>query len=74
MNKPVKNAPSSPCARGRAIAEAKRIFGDVEKAERWLRKPNAKFDGSTPLSLLGVEAGIQAVEESLIQIDHGIFT
>ena len=57
----------------RATTEAARVFGDAEKAARWLRKPNASLGGQTPLSLLRTEAGAKAVEESLIQIDHGIF-
>jgi putative toxin-antitoxin system antitoxin component (TIGR02293 family) len=57
----------------RATTEATRIFGDADKAARWLRKPNASLGGQTPLSLLRTETGAKAVEESLIQIDHGIF-
>ncbi|WP_158816581.1 antitoxin Xre/MbcA/ParS toxin-binding domain-containing protein [Methylocapsa sp. S129] len=57
----------------RAATEAARVFGNADKAARWLRKPNASLGGQTPLSLLRTETGAKAVEESLIQIDHGIF-
>ncbi len=57
----------------RATIEAARVFGDAEKAARWLRKPNASLGGQAPLALLRTETGARAVEESLIQIDHGIF-
>jgi putative toxin-antitoxin system antitoxin component (TIGR02293 family) len=57
----------------RATTEAARVFGDPDKVARWLRKPNASLGGQTPLSLLRSETGAKAVEEILIQIDHGIF-
>lgn len=57
----------------RATTEAARVFGNAAKAARWLRKPNASLGGQTPLSLLRTETGAKAVEESLTQIDHGIF-
>ena len=54
-------------------AEANRVFGNPEKARRWLRKPAAAFHGRTPLDLLENEAGARAVDELLVQIDHGMF-
>jgi putative toxin-antitoxin system antitoxin component (TIGR02293 family) len=57
----------------RATTEAARVFGNTDKAARWLRKPNASLGNQTPLSLLRTETGAKAVEESLTQIDHGIF-
>jgi uncharacterized protein (DUF2384 family) len=49
------------------------VFGNADKAARWLRKVNVSLGGRTPLSLLRSLAGAEAVEKSLIQIDHGIF-
>ena len=51
---------------------AEMIFGDDERAGRWLRKPKASIDGRTPLQLLATEAGARLVEEALVRIDHGI--
>jgi small subunit ribosomal protein S12 len=51
---------------------AEKVFGDVEKAGRWLRKPKRSLDGETPLTYLASEAGARIVEEMLIQIDSGI--
>jgi putative toxin-antitoxin system antitoxin component (TIGR02293 family) len=57
----------------RISAEADRVFGDSAKASRWLRRPNPALAGRAPIELLASETGAQAVDELLIQIDHGMF-
>ena len=57
----------------RIASEADRVFGNQEKADRWLRAPHSRLNGKTPLSLLKSEAGAIVIEEMLGQIDHGIF-
>jgi putative toxin-antitoxin system antitoxin component (TIGR02293 family) len=57
----------------RVVTEADRVFGDSDKADRWLRKPHRRFSGQAPLSMIRSDAGAQAVEELLGQIDHGMF-
>lgn len=57
----------------RVSAEADRVFGDPEKATRWLRRPNASLGDQAPIVLMRSEAGTQLVEEKLGQIDHGMF-
>jgi putative toxin-antitoxin system antitoxin component (TIGR02293 family) len=57
----------------RVVTEADRVFGDSEKADRWLRKPHRRFNTQSPLTMIRSEAGSQAVEELLGQIDHGLF-
>ena len=52
---------------------ASRVFGDDQKASRWLRKPKTALGGKSPLSYLATEAGARAVEEMLNRIDHGLF-
>ena len=56
----------------RIAALAEEIFGDEEKAFRWLRKPKRRFDSRTPLEMLATEAGARLVEELLYQIDDGM--
>ena len=56
----------------RLIAKAEEVFGNPEKAYRWLRRPTAPLNGEAPLKRLDTEAGARAVEELLLQIDHGI--
>jgi hypothetical protein len=52
---------------------ADRIFGDEEKAEAWLHRPNASLSGQRPMDLLQDELGTAVVREMLERIDHGIF-
>jgi putative toxin-antitoxin system antitoxin component (TIGR02293 family) len=55
------------------ISESDRVFGNIEKSSRWLRKPNRVLNGQTPLSLLKTETGTSIVKNMLGQIDHGMF-
>lgn len=52
---------------------ADRVFGDEEKAEVWLHRPNASLSGQKPMDLLRDELGTAVVRELLERIDHGIF-
>jgi putative toxin-antitoxin system antitoxin component (TIGR02293 family) len=56
----------------RTIEQATRVFGDRDKAMRWLRKPKRRFDGSAPMDMLLTETGGRVVEEALIQVDEGM--
>ncbi|RWO25691.1 MAG: DUF2384 domain-containing protein [Mesorhizobium sp.] len=56
----------------RISAIADRVFGNHEKAQRWLRKHSRVLD-ETPINLLQSETGAALVEEELHRIDHGIF-
>jgi len=57
----------------RLSALAERVFGDAQKARRWLRQANGALNGATPLTYLASEAGTRKIEDMLHQIDHGIF-
>jgi hypothetical protein len=52
---------------------ADRIFGDEDRAEAWLERPNASLSGQKPADLLKDELGAAVVREMLERIDHGIF-
>jgi putative toxin-antitoxin system antitoxin component (TIGR02293 family) len=51
---------------------ADRVFGNHEKAQRWLRKRSKVLD-ETPINLLQSETGASLVEQELHRIDYGIF-
>lgn len=57
----------------RVALQAERVFGDPEKAYRWLRKPKRALAGATPVAYLATEAGGRIVEGMLIRIEHGMF-
>lgn len=51
----------------------KRVFGNPDKARRWLTKPKIRFEERTPLQMMRTGAGGEGVEEMLIQIEEGMF-
>ncbi len=57
----------------RILTLAGNVFGEKDRALRWLRKPNRRFEHRSPLGLLATETGARLVEEALYQIDDGIF-
>ncbi len=52
---------------------AVKVYGDREDGREWLLGKKKRFDEKTALSMLRSEAGEQAVEELLYQIDEGVF-
>jgi putative toxin-antitoxin system antitoxin component (TIGR02293 family) len=58
----------------RVISLAEQIFGNPEKALRWLRQPDDRLDNRTRLSMLRTDSGGRLVESLLWQIDEGIYT
>jgi|GEM_PF-4743010 len=58
--------------RDEIIAEADRIFGDPEKATRWLSKPKSFLDEMTPLDALKTASGYAKIKEMLIRIEYGM--
>jgi putative toxin-antitoxin system antitoxin component (TIGR02293 family) len=47
------------------------VFGDAEKANRWLRENLAILDGKSPLEVARTESGARVVEQILAKIDWG---
>jgi putative toxin-antitoxin system antitoxin component (TIGR02293 family) len=50
-----------------------RVFGNPEKARKWLTRPKDRFEGKTPIAMMRTELGGRGVEEMLYQIDEGMF-
>lgn len=57
----------------RSYDHAVRVLGERGKALDWLHKPLRRFAGRTPLQMLRTEFGARMVEETLGQIDYGMF-
>lgn len=55
------------------IAMVQALFGNKEKAKRWLSKPKARFAGEAPFAMLTTTPGVCAVEEMLLQVAEGVF-
>jgi putative toxin-antitoxin system antitoxin component (TIGR02293 family) len=56
------------------IRLAEQVFGNPEKALRWLRHNSERLGGRTPFSMLQTEAGGREIESILHGIDHGIYS
>ena len=57
----------------RVAGQAAKVFGNPDKANRWMRKPKQQLGGKTPLAYLASEAGARTVEEMLVRIEYGMF-
>jgi putative toxin-antitoxin system antitoxin component (TIGR02293 family) len=57
----------------RALSAAEATYSSRERALAWLRAPIPRLGNRTPLSLLTTDTGTRIVEETLIQIDEGMF-
>ncbi len=57
----------------RILSSAESVYGNRERALTWLRKPQARLEGRSPLSLVKTDTGSRIVEELLTQIDEGMF-
>ena len=55
----------------RIIALATHYLGDVQAANRWLKRPNAALGGKTPIELVDTEPGARALENVLGRIAYG---
>lgn len=53
------------------LAMAWTIFGDKNKAARWLAKPKRRFNGRSPVSMVCTLPGMMMVEKMLLQIAVG---
>lgn len=53
------------------IAMAETVFGNRDKAKRWLNKPKERFSGETPMAKLLTVQGIRQTEEMLLQVAEG---
>jgi putative toxin-antitoxin system antitoxin component (TIGR02293 family) len=57
----------------RVYDQTVKVFGEKEKALRWLNKPKHRFAERTPIQMLRTELGGRMVENMLGQIEHGMF-
>lgn len=57
----------------KVFARSTEVFEDQDKARRWLHKPCRALGNQVPLSLLDTPLGIQAVEDELSRIEHGVY-
>jgi putative toxin-antitoxin system antitoxin component (TIGR02293 family) len=58
----------------RVLSSAEAVYGSRERALAWLPKSQRRLEGRSPLSLLNTDTGSRIVEQTLIQINEGMYT
>ena len=56
----------------RLLDRATGVFGSLERARTWLKRPQYAFGGVSPLAFADTEPGAREVEDLLGRIEHGI--
>lgn len=56
------------------LDRARRVFGDADRANRWMKRPHPELDGECPLDLLRSGSGAEAVLDLLGRIEHGVYS
>lgn len=58
----------------RVLEHTYRVFGNREKVQKWLAKPNNALHGESPLALFSTPTGIGMVEDVLTRIEEGVYS
>lgn len=56
------------------LQRAHQVFGNPEKANRWMKSASRELGGKTPLSMLRTSSGSELVEALLDRIAYGVFS
>ena len=59
---------------GRIMSRIEEVFSDKDIALDWANSPNLALSGDKPIEVLDTDAGVERVEEILINIEHGIYS
>lgn len=57
----------------RLRASAEIVFGDADKAQRWMIQPLSVFKGMSATEIMKTGVGSELIDEALMQIDSGYF-
>ena len=57
-----------------AFAYAETVFGEADKALRWMHKPNRAMGGAVPVELLDTQLGETRVRQILTRIEWGAYS
>ncbi len=55
------------------LAQATRVFGSQEEAERWLKSKVLPLNGRKPIDLLSTPTGVEMVENLLTQLEYSVY-
>jgi putative toxin-antitoxin system antitoxin component (TIGR02293 family) len=55
------------------LAQATRVFGSQQEAERWLKSSVVQLSNRRPIDLLATPTGVEMVETLLTQLEYGVY-
>ncbi len=55
------------------LAKATELLGSQEEAEQWLERPAIGLNQRKPIDLLQTPAGVELVEDFLMQLEYGVY-
>ncbi|MFG8439942.1 antitoxin Xre/MbcA/ParS toxin-binding domain-containing protein [Pseudomonas aeruginosa] len=55
------------------LEHAERVFGNREKAERWMTTPALGLEGRSPVDLLANADDLELLEVFLMRIEYGVY-
>ena len=58
----------------RLLRQATAVFGDSERARKWLKHPQVGLGGAVPLDYASTEAGAREVENLLGRIEYSVYS
>ena len=56
------------------VAQATKVFGTREAAERWLITPAMGLDRQKPIDLMATSTGAEQVKLFLVRLKYGVYT
>ena len=57
----------------KVLTYASEVFGDAEKARRWLTEPCRFFEGRVPAEMLILPTGCDELLQHLFRIEQGVY-
>lgn len=58
----------------RIFTHAINVFGDRDKAAKWIQRPNRALRNTAPIDTLDTDLGVQEVETILGRIEYGVYS
>ena len=58
----------------RLVGQATDVFGDIDKAQAWLKHPQYGLGGTVPLDYASTEVGAREVENLLGRIEYSVYS
>ena len=55
------------------LIRAEEVFGNREKAVKWLKEPCVALGGNAPMEMMDTFSGVRMIEDELGRIEYGVY-